>query len=196
MLLMKKLAVLLFSSVCIGIGLNTFILPLHLINGGIFGISLLIKYIWGIQVGHSMIMLNTPIYFLSLLYDKSYFINAILGLVFTSTMIDLLAPLNGLLHLPILISAILGGIIIGIGVGFMIRLHISPGGIDLLALLISKSKAINPGIVMFLIDVFIIIAGIIILKDFRLIYSIITISCVGLCVGLLNMFRSINFYVR
>ena len=193
---MKKLAVLLFSSVCIGIGLNTFILPLHLINGGIFGISLLIKYIWGIQVGHSMIMLNTPIYFLSLLYDKSYFINAILGLVFTSTMIDLLAPLNGLLHLPILISAILGGITIGIGVGFMIRLHISPGGIDLLALLISKSKAINPGIVMFLIDVFIIIAGIIILKDFRLIYSIITISCVGLCVGLLNMFRSINFYVR
>jgi len=193
---MKKLAVLLFSSVCIGMGLNIFILPLHLINGGIFGISLLIKYIWGIQVGHSMIMLNTPIYLLSLLYDKSYFINAILGLVFTSTMIDLLAPLNGLLHLPILISAILGGITIGIGVGFMIRLHISPGGIDLLALLISKSKAINPGIVMFLIDVFIIIAGIIILKDLRLIYSIIIISCVGLCVGVLNTFKSINFYVR
>ncbi|MFB5285315.1 YitT family protein [Peribacillus sp. Hz7] len=193
---MKKLVVLLFSSVCIGIGLNIFILPLHLINGGIFGISLLIKYIWGIQVGHSMIMLNTPIYFLSLLYDKSYFINAILGLVFTSTMIDLLTPLNGLLHPPILISAILGGITIGIGVGFMIRLHISPGGIDLLALLISKSKAINPGIVMFLIDVFIIIAGIIILKDFKLIYSIITISCVGLCVGVLNTFKSINFYVR
>ena len=193
---MKKLVVLLFSSVCIGIGLNTFILPLHLINGGVFGISLLIKYIWGTQVGHSIIMINTPIYLLSLLYDKSYFINAILGLVFTSTMIDLLTPLNGVVHLPTLISAILGGITIGIGVGFMIRLHISPGGIDLLALLISKSKAINPGIVMFLIDLFIIIAGIIVLKDFKLIYSIITISCVGLCVGLLNNFRSINFYVK
>jgi len=193
---MKKLVVLLFSSVCIGIGLNTFILPLHLINGGVFGISLLIKYIWGTQVGHSIIMINTPIYLLSLLYDKSYFINAILGLIFTSTMIDLLTPLNGVVHLPTLISAILGGITIGIGVGFMIRLHISPGGIDLLALLISKSKSINPGIVMFLIDLFIIIAGIIVLKDFKLIYSIITISCVGLCVGLLNNFRSINFYVK
>ncbi|HWL23147.1 MAG TPA: YitT family protein [Ureibacillus sp.] len=193
---MKKLVVLLFSSVCIGIGLNTFILPLHLINGGVFGISLLIKYIWGTQVGHSIIMINTPIYLLSLLYDKSYFINAILGLIFTSTMIDLLTPLNGVVHLPTLISAILGGITIGIGVGFMIRLHISPGGIDLLALLISKSKSINPGIVMFLIDLFIIIAGIIVLKDFKLIYSIITISCVGLCVGLLNNFRSINFYLK
>jgi uncharacterized membrane-anchored protein YitT (DUF2179 family) len=193
---MKKFVVLLFSSVCIGIGLNMFILPIHLINGGIFGISLLIKYVWGIQVGHTMLMINTPIYLLSLLYDKSYFINAILGLAFTSTIIDLLTPLNGLVHLPIITSAILGGIIIGTGVGFMMRLHISPGGVDLLALLISKSKGINPGIVIFIIDVLIITVGIIVLKDLKLIYSIITISCVGLSVGLLNNFKSINLYIR
>jgi uncharacterized membrane-anchored protein YitT (DUF2179 family) len=195
MLYMKKFTVLLFSSICIGIGVNMFILPIHLINGGIFGISLLIKYIWGIKLGHIMIMINTPIYLLSLLYDKNYFINAILGLIFTSTIIDLFSPLNGLLHLPIITSAILGGFIIGIAVGFMLRAHISPGGIDLLALLISKSKAINPGIVIFIIDSFIIIAGIIVLHDFKLIYSFITISCAGLCVGLLNTFKSINFYV-
>ncbi|OAS87521.1 MULTISPECIES: YitT family protein [Metabacillus] len=193
---MKKFAVLLFSSICIGIGVNMFILPIHLINGGIFGISLLIKYIWGIKIGHIMILINTPIYLLSLLYDKTYFINAILGLIFTSTIIDLLSPLNGLLQLPIITSAILGGLIIGIGVGFMLRSHISPGGIDLLALLISKSKAINPGIVIFIIDSLIIIAGIIVLQDFKLLYSFITISCVGLCVGLLNTFKSMNFYVR
>lgn len=193
---MKKLVTLLFSSVCIGIGLNMFIIPIHLISGGIFGISLLIKYVWGIKVGHTMIMINTPIYLLSLLYDKSYFINAILGLAFTSTIIDLLTPLNGLIHLPIITNVILGGMMIGIGVGFMLRLHISPGGVDLLALLISKSTAINPGMVIFIIDSLIIIAGIIILKDLKLIYSIITISCVGLGVGLLNSFKTINFYLR
>ena len=85
---------------------------------------------------------------------------------------------------------------IGIGIGFMSRLHISPGGGDLLALLISKSTAINPGIVIFIIDSLIIIAGIIILKNLKLIYSIITISCVGLAVGLLNSFKAINFYLR
>ncbi|MFF2455223.1 YitT family protein [Peribacillus simplex] len=88
---MKKLVTLLFSSFCIGVGLNLFIVPIHLINGGIFGISLLIKYVWGIQVRHTMIMINIPIY---LLYDKSYFFNAILGLAFTSTIIDWLTPLN------------------------------------------------------------------------------------------------------
>ncbi len=193
---MKKLVTLLLSSVCIGIGLNLFIIPIHLISGGIFGISLLIKYVWGIKVGHTMIMINTPIYLLSLIYDKSYFINAFLGLAFTSTIIDLLTPLNGLVHLPIITNVILGGMMIGIGVGFMLRLHISPGGVDLLALLISKSTAINPGIVIFIIDSLIIIAGIIILKDLKLIYSLITISCVGLGVGLLNSFKTINFYLR
>lgn len=173
-----------------------FILPIHLINGGIFGISLLIKYIWGVKIGHVMIILNTPIYMAALKYDKTLFINAIIGLAFTSTMIDLLVPLNGIIHLPIVSSAILGGIIIGIGIGFMLRYHISPGGVDLIALLISKSRNINPGIVIFLIDSLIIIIGIIILKDLKLIYSFITISCVSICVILLNTFRSVNLFLK
>ncbi|WP_411740255.1 YitT family protein [Peribacillus sp. S4] len=151
------------------------------------------KYVWGIQVGHTMIMINIPIYLLSLLYDKSYFFNAILGLVFTSTIIDWLTPLNGLVHLPIITSAIIGGMTIGIGVGFMLRQHISPGGVDLLALLISKTTAINPGIIIFIIDSLIVIAGIIILKDLKLMYSLITISCVGFCVIIINSFKTINF---
>ncbi|MDG4849324.1 YitT family protein [Peribacillus frigoritolerans] len=190
---MKKFVTLLFSSFFIGVGLNLFIIPIHLINGGIFGISLLIKYVWGIQVGHTMIMINIPIYLLSLLYDKSYFFNAILGLAFTSTIIDWLTPLNGLVHLPIITSAIIGGMTIGIGVGLMLRQHISPGGVDLLALLISKTTATNPGIIIFIIDSLIVIAGIIILKDLKLMYSLITISCVGFCVIIINSFKTINF---
>ncbi|MCM3668638.1 YitT family protein [Mesobacillus maritimus] len=193
---MKRLFVLLFSSVCIGIGLNMFLLPIHLINGGIFGVSLLIKYVWGIKIGHSMIMINFPIYLLSLLSNKTYFINAIIGLIFTSTMIDLLTPLIGLVQLPILSSAILGGIIIGVGIGSMLRLNISPGGMDLLALLISKSKGINPGIVIFLMDAVIIIIGMIVLNDVRLMYSFVTVACVGVCVILLNTFKSVNIYIN
>ncbi|MGE7903485.1 YitT family protein [Peribacillus sp. NPDC094092] len=193
---MKKFVTLLFSSFCIGVGLNLFIVPLHLINGGIFGISLLIKYVWGLQVGHTMIMINLPIYLLSLLYDKTYFFNAILGLAFTSTIIDWLTPLNGLVHLPIITSAIIGGMTIGIGVGFMLRQHISPGGVDLLALLISKTTATNPGIIIFIIDSLIVIAGIIILKDLKLMYSLLTISCVGICVIFINSFKTINIFIR
>lgn len=192
---MKKLFVLLLSSVCIGIGINLFLLPHQLINGGVFGISLLINYIWDLRIGHMLIALNVPIYLLSLFFDKTYFINAIIGLAFTSSIIDWLAPLNGLLHLPVMIHAILGGFIIGIGVGLMLRLHTSPGGADLLALLISKSTGMNPGIVIFILDALIIVTGILVLKDITLLYSFITISCIGLCVGLLNSFKTIHLWI-
>ncbi|MEY8189595.1 YitT family protein [Peribacillus simplex] len=127
---------------------------------------------------------------------KSYFFNAILGLAFTSTIIDWLTPLNGLVHLPIITSAIIVGMTIGIGVGFMLRQHISPGGVDLLALLISKTTATNPGIIIFIIDSLIVIAGIIILNDLKLIYSLLTISCVGICVIFINSFKTINIFIR
>ena len=39
--MLKKLAVIGFGSAMISVGINMFILPFHLINGGIFGISLL-----------------------------------------------------------------------------------------------------------------------------------------------------------
>ncbi|MDF1998216.1 YitT family protein [Peribacillus frigoritolerans] len=75
----------------------------------------------------------------------------------------------------------------------MLRQHISPGGVDLLALLISKTTPTNPGIIIFIIDSLIVIAGIIILKDLKLMYSLITISCVGFCVIINNSFKTINF---
>lgn len=192
---MKKYFILLFSSVCIGIGINLFLLPHQLINGGMFGLSLLINYIWDLRIAPVLLILNIPIYLLSIFFDKSYFINAIIGLVFTSTIIDWLAPLNGLIYLPVITHAILGGIMIGLGVGLMLRLHISPGGADLLALLISKSTGINPGIVIFVLDTLIIITGIFILKDLTLIFSMITIGCIGLCVVLLNSFKTIHLWI-
>ncbi len=106
---------------------------------GLSACSLLLKYLFGFKLGHLIILLNTPIYLLALVYDKSFFINGLLGMFITSIVIDLLLPLNGIVHLPIIISAVLGGILIGLGVGLLLRHDISPGGIDLLALLLSKA---------------------------------------------------------
>lgn len=193
---MIKIMILLISSCLIGIGVNMFLSPFHLINGGIFGVCLIIKYLWGLNVGHAMLMINIPIYLLALKFDISYFFNAILGLAFSSTIIDLLMPLNGFIHLPIVTCSILGGVIIGTGVGLMLRFHISPGAVDLIALLLSKSKGINPGIIIFIIDSLIVLTGILVLKNLNLMYSFITISCVGFCVTLIHSFKTINFFAK
>jgi uncharacterized membrane-anchored protein YitT (DUF2179 family) len=59
-----------------------------------------------------------------------YFVNGLIGAIISGVMIELLMPLNGTIQLPIMSSVIIGAVIIGIGVGVMLRNHISPGGID------------------------------------------------------------------
>ncbi|MDP4162227.1 MAG: YitT family protein [Bacillota bacterium] len=189
----KKLIVIGVGSIFISLGINTFLLPAHLINGGIFGISLLFKYLWGFKISITIICLNLPIYLLAFKQNPSYFYNSLYGVVVTSIMLDLLLPFSRINHLPILPNALLGGLMIGVGVGIMIRENTCPGGIDLLAFLISKGTSINIGFLLIIFDALIIASGLWILKDSLLIYSFITVGTVACIAGILTSFKSIVF---
>lgn len=190
--MLKKLVIIGFGSTMLGIGINGFILPFHLINGGLFGVSLLIKYIFGFKAGIIFILLNIPIYMFAYKTNRAYFFNGLLGAILSGIMIESLLPLNGRFHLPLLSSVIVGAIIIGIGVGVMLRNHISPGGMDLLALLISKWSRINVGVIMVLMDGMIIITGLFLLQDIRLLYSLLVITIVGLLATIITSYPRIQ----
>ncbi|MBV7506943.1 YitT family protein [Bacillus sp. sid0103] len=184
--MLKKLAVIGFGSTMIAIGINAFILPLHLINGGFLGISLLLKYLWDFKVGISFIVLSTPVYMFAFKTDPVYFINGVIGAICSGLMIELFKPLNGMVHMSIISSVIVGAVIIGSGVGVMLRNHISPGGMDLLALLIAKWSKVNVGVIMFVMDVVIIITGLFLLQDVKLFYSLVIVAIVGLMASLIT----------
>jgi uncharacterized membrane-anchored protein YitT (DUF2179 family) len=187
--MLKKLAVIGFGSTMIGIGINGFILPFHLINGGFFGISLLFNYLWGLKAGITFIFLNIPVYLFASRTNRSYFFNGLLGALITGVMLDLWLPLNGEIHLPIMSSVILGAVIIGIGAGVMLKNHISPGGMDLLALMVAKWSGVNVGIVALLMDAVIIITGLLLLQDPKLFYSLLIVSIIGLLVSTITSMK-------
>ncbi|WP_251554993.1 YitT family protein [Neobacillus muris] len=186
--MLKKLAVIGFGSAMIGIGINGFILPYHLISGGFFGISLLLNYLFDYKAGITFILLNIPVYFFAFKSDREYFYHGVIGAVCSGFMIELLLPLSGNVHLPIISSIIIGAIAIGIGAGVMLRNHISPGGIELLALLISKWSHLNVGIIAFSIDTAIIMTGLILLGDPKLLYSLLIVSIIGLVISIITSF--------
>lgn len=194
--MVKKMAVIGVGSTLIGIGINGFIIPFHLINGGFLGISLLLNYLWGFKAGLTFIFLNIPVYMFAFKSDPLYFVNGLIGAIISGFMIELFMPLNGTIHLPIISSVILGAVFIGTGVGVMLRNHISPGGMDLLALLLSKWSKINVGVIIFALDVFVIISGLLVLQDAKLFYSLLIISIVGLLATLITSFRSVQFYTK
>lgn len=124
-----------------------------------------------------------------------YFVNGIIGAIISGIMIELLIPLNGVFHLPIMSSVIIGAVIIGIGVGVMLRNHISPGGMDLLALLMAKWSKINVGVIIFAMDTVIIFAALFLLQDAKLFYSLLIVSIVGLLASLITSFRGVQIFI-
>lgn len=192
--MMKRTAAIFLGSVLLGIGINGFIVPYHLLDGGMIGISLLIKYVWGYKVGLTLILLSIPIYLLAWKLERRYFINSIHGLLVSSLIIDLLTPLRGMFSVSIIESSVIGGLFIGTGIGWMLRHETSTGGTDLLALFVSRWLSINVGMVIFLIDAAVILAGLYVMGEGILFYSLVTILSVGFATMTMTLIRSIQFY--
>ncbi|GGH75420.1 uncharacterized membrane-anchored protein YitT (DUF2179 family) [Pullulanibacillus pueri] len=183
---MKKIFLILIGSLLLAIGIDAFIIPYHLLDGGMIGIGLIVQYLWGFKTGLTIIILSLPIYIFAFFYFRAIFYNSLHGLLTSSLFIDILAPLNHSIHLPIILSAPIGGLFIGMGIGILLKLNVSTGGIDLLAQFIAQKLPINVGLIILTLDSFILFIGHRIL-GINVLFSAITVACVGLITTIINL---------
>jgi len=184
----KKAMGLVAASMILAIGLNGFLAPYHLLDGGIIGLGLIINYTTGIRTGLAILVLSIPIYVITLFFERSFFIKGIHGLLLTTFSIDVLEPFQNIFHFPVIFSAMIGGILVGLGVGIMLKMGVSTGGLDLIALFVSKVTGWNVGVLIFIIDSIIIYLGFAI-ANISITYSIIAIVFVGLMTASINSSR-------
>lgn len=189
MYMMKKTVSILFGSILLSIGINVFLKPYELLDGGIIGLGLILNYLFHVKAGLAIIGLSIPIFLLAFFYNRKYFFNSIHGMLLSSFMIDFLSFLHRLVgfHQNPLINSILGGIFIGSGIGIMLRYETSTGGTDLLAQFISELVHLNVGFVIFIIDFIVICNGAFFLSSENTLLSVITIVVVGIFTSLFTL---------
>lgn len=170
----------LIGSLLLSIGINGFLVPHHLLDGGVTGLALILHYYFGFPTGLLMFLLSIPLCLYAWIYEKPFFYSSFFGLAAASIMIDWLEPLKTKFLLSIFPSILLGGAFIGIGVGIMLRFNASTGGTDLLAHIISKSFSINIGAVILILDGFIAAVAFNILGLKIFLFSCLTICLIGL----------------
>lgn len=185
----QKLMATFIGGLLLGIGVNGFFVPNHLIDGGILGIALILHYYFHFQTGMTMVALSVPICFFALLNERGYFFSSLQGLLVSSLYIDLLAPLRNEFLVSNLCSALIGGVIIGTGVGLMLRYKTSTGGTDLLAKIISGKYSLNLALVIIFIDGLIVLAGFTVLELDSFLYSCVAIITVGITTFLIEGFK-------
>ena len=179
-LIVQKLIAIILGSFLVGSGINGFLVPYHLLDGGIIGLALILHYYFEVSAGICMFMLSIPLCIFAWTEDRAYAYSSFLGLLVSSAMIDWLRPLQTLFLIPITLSSIMGGMCIGGGIGLMLRYGTSTGGTDLLAAYLSKMYSMNAALIIFLLDAIIVTAGSITLNVTCFLYSCLMIFIAGL----------------
>lgn len=185
---LKKGIIIFIGSLFIAIGINGFLVPFGLLDGGALGISLIFHYLIDVKVGLTFLFISIPIFLLAFIYYRSFFYNGLHGMLLSSLIIDVLAASSiferELVSHPLL-SAMFGGLLIGIGAGIMLRVDISIGGVDLLAQMVAKKLKMNAGISIFCFDILIVTIGSFIIHSAHLVLSFTTVFFAGLAASLI-----------
>lgn len=183
--ILQKITAIFIGSLLLGIGINGFLVPHHLLDGGITGLALIIHYYSGFPTGLCMFLLSIPLSIYAWFRERDYFYNSFIGLIVASAFIDWLAPLRTQFSPSVFSSVIFGGILIGVGVGLMLRYKTSTGGTDLLAQFISQASSLNIGFVILLIDGLIVLAAINVLGLKVFFFSTLTIFIISVMTSLI-----------
>ena len=153
--LIRRLIGLTAGAMIYSAGLNLFLIPNNIIDGGVTGISLLVQELTGIPFSILIVLLNLPFFYvgyrrlgLPLAASSTY---AILVLSLCSSYFETLKPVT---QDPFL-STIFGGIIIGIGVGIVIKSGGSTDGTEILAIWMDNKSAFSVGEIIMFFNLFI-----------------------------------------
>ena len=156
------------------LALEIFLVPNNIIDGGIIGISIMISYITKVKLSILTFVLNIP--FLILGYKqlgKSFLIKAAYAMLVFSILLEQFKPVPELTN-DILLATVFGGLLLGIGVGFVIKFWACLDGTEVVAILINKKTSFSVGQVILLVNLVIyMVAGILFGWD-RALYSIMT----------------------
>jgi len=148
------------GSFILALGVVFFILPIHVVPGGVFGVSIIINHLTHFPVGMSALIINIPLFIWGInVLGRQFGIKTFLAIILTSTFIDLLTHFTGgkPLTQDILVASMFGGVFIGTGIALAIRGDATTGGTDIIAQIVAKYTKIPVG------QLFLVIDGVIVL---------------------------------
>ena len=150
MSILRKILGLTIGAIIYSAGLNLFLIPNHIIDGGVTGISLLVQALTGVPFSVLIVVLNLPFFYLG--YKRlgaGLAVSAAYAIVILSLCSSYFEQLKPATTDPFL-STIFGGIIIGIGVGIVIKSGGSTDGTEIVAIWMDNRTSFSVGeIIMF-----------------------------------------------
>lgn len=152
---LKRVLLMTVGAALVSVGLEIFLVPNKIIDGGIVGVSIIFSHLFNIPLGIFLTLLNLPFLFLGYKQiGKTFAVSTLFAVLVMSVGTTLLHPVAPITIDPLL-AAVFGGIILGIGVGLVIRSGGSLDGTEIVAIMVNKKSPFSVGEIVMFINVFI-----------------------------------------
>ncbi len=152
---LTRILLLVMGAGLVSVALEIFLVPNAIIDGGITGISIITSHLTGLPLGIFLFFFNLPFLFLGYKQiGKTFALSTLFGVAIMSIGTYFLHPVKPLTIDPLL-AAVFGGVILGIGVGLVIRVGGSLDGTEIVAILLTKRLPFSVGEIVMGCNIFI-----------------------------------------
>ncbi|MEK3934962.1 YitT family protein [Sporosarcina sp. FSL W7-1349] len=162
----KRIIAVILGSLLVALSLNFFLINANVYASGFSGVAQLVSSVLydyfsvALSTGVLLLLLNIPVVLLGWFkVGKGFTIYSIVSVAFMTLFLELLPVLS--VSDDIILNAVAGGVLMGIGVGYTLKLGASTGGLDIIAMLLSRKKGKPIGTYFLILNgVIIVLAGI------------------------------------
>ena len=156
------------------IALEEFLVPFTILDGGIVGVSMIVSQLTGLPLGIFIVVLNIPFLLLGLRrLGWGFLARALYAMVLFSVLLEVFAPLPPLTDQDLLV-VVFGGVLLGLGVGLILRSGGCLDGTEIVAMLLSRKTSFSTGQIVLGFNIVIYaVAGLLFGLD-RALYSLLT----------------------
>lgn len=150
-----KILAITFGAALASVGLEIFLIPNNIIDGGVVGISIMAAYLSGLPMAVFLILLNLPfLYWGYRQIGKTFALSTLYAVFCLSAGVTVLHPVPEATDEYIL-AALFGGVILGAGVGLIIKSGGSLDGTEVIAIILDRRTSFTIGEIVMFFNLFI-----------------------------------------
>jgi uncharacterized membrane-anchored protein YitT (DUF2179 family) len=160
----KKTMIVIVGAFLNALAINLFLIPANVYSSGFTGIAQLLSKVlteqtpFNVSMGLLLFLLNIPVAILGWFkVGRSFTIYSFLSVILSSVFLELV-PITQV-STDILLNAVFGGVILAVGVGLTLKWGASTGGLDIVAMVLSRMKDKPIGSYMFTLNGIIILTA-------------------------------------
>lgn len=182
-------------------GFTFFLLPNNLVFGGVSGLSIIFKELFGFDTSLFIFIVSVALLLISfLILGKEKSVGSVLGSLLLPVFLEITNFLSNYIvieEIELILSAIFGGLLAGIGIGLVMKAGFTTGGTDIINQIMHKYLKISLGKSMFIIDIIIVASSIFVFGLNNFIYALVVLYIMTVMTDrvILGVGRKKAFYI-